>query len=65
LHKAVLFYQPKIVKLIADKFRISTRAKDQVKVILIIIIDDAMSFFQTRFSKMWFYQTQFPEIQIP
>ena len=30
LHKAVLFYQPKLVKLIADKFRIATRAKDQV-----------------------------------
>ncbi len=30
LHKAVLFYQPKLVKLIADKFRITTRAKDQV-----------------------------------
>ena len=34
LHKAVLFYQPKIVKLIADKFRISTRAKDQVPQVL-------------------------------
>ena len=31
LHKAVLFYQPKLVKLIADKFRIATRAKDQVR----------------------------------
>ena len=31
LHKAVLFYQPKIVKLIAEKYRITTRAKDQVK----------------------------------
>ena len=30
LHKAVLYYQPKLVKLIADKFRIATRAKDQV-----------------------------------
>ena len=30
LHKAVLFYQPKLVKLIADKYRITTRAKDQV-----------------------------------
>jgi ankyrin repeat protein len=30
LHKAVLFYQPKIVKLIAEKYRITTRAKDQV-----------------------------------
>ena len=30
LHKSVLFYQPKLVKLIADKFRIATRAKDQV-----------------------------------
>jgi hypothetical protein len=25
LHKAVLFYQPKIVKLIAEKYRITTR----------------------------------------
>ena len=32
LHKAVLYYQPKLVKLIADKFRIATRAKDQVNV---------------------------------
>ena len=31
LHKAVLFYQPKLVKLIADKYRITTRAKDQVR----------------------------------
>ena len=31
LHKAVLYYQPKLVKLIADKFRIATRAKDQVR----------------------------------
>ena len=31
LHKAVLFYQPKIVKLIAEKFRLTTRAKDQVR----------------------------------
>ena len=30
LHKAVLFYQPKIVKLIAEKYRITTRSKDQV-----------------------------------
>ena len=30
LHKAVLFYQPKIVKFIAEKYRITTRAKDQV-----------------------------------
>jgi len=29
LHKAVLFYQPKIVKLVAEKYRITTRAKDQ------------------------------------
>ncbi len=29
LHKAVLFYQPKIVKIIAEKYRITTRAKDQ------------------------------------
>ena len=34
LHKAVLFYQPKLVKLIADKYRITTRAKDQVKICL-------------------------------
>ena len=32
LHKAVLFYQPKIVKLIAEKYRITTRSKDQVSV---------------------------------
>ena len=32
LHKAVLYYQPKLVKLIADKFRIATRAKDQVRI---------------------------------
>ena len=32
LHKAVLYYQPKLVKLIADKFRIATRAKDQVNI---------------------------------
>ncbi len=30
LHKAVLFYQPKLVKLIAEKYRITTRSKDQV-----------------------------------
>ena len=36
LHKAVLFYQPKLVKLIADKFRIATRAKDQVLAGLLI-----------------------------
>ena len=34
LHKAVLFYQPKIVKLIAEKYRITTRSKDQVSVIV-------------------------------
>ena len=33
LHKAVLYYQPKLVKLIADKFRIATRAKDQVNIV--------------------------------
>lgn len=31
LHKAILFYQPKIVKFIAEKYRITTRAKDQVR----------------------------------
>ena len=36
LHKAVLFYQPKLVKLIADKYRITTRAKDQVNVYIYI-----------------------------
>uniref|UniRef100_A0A0K2TFC6 Uncharacterized protein n=1 Tax=Lepeophtheirus salmonis TaxID=72036 RepID=A0A0K2TFC6_LEPSM len=30
LHKAVLFYQPKLVKLISGKYCITTRAKDQV-----------------------------------
>ena len=37
LHKAVLFYQPKLVKLIADKFRIATRAKDQVMTAVSVI----------------------------
>ena len=41
LHKAVLFYQPKLVKLIADKYRITTRAKDQVsfRVFLLILLN--------------------------
>ena len=29
LHKAVLFYQPKLVKLISEKFPLTTKAKDQ------------------------------------
>ena len=37
LHKAVLFYQPKLVKLIADKFRIATRAKDQVRLKYVVV----------------------------
>ena len=40
LHKAVLFYQPKLVKLIADKYRITTRAKDQVSFSFISMFTD-------------------------
>ena len=54
LHKAVLFYQPKLVKLIADKYRITTRAKDQVISQCLKIIKKKSPFLK-HFSKLHIY----------
>ena len=58
LHKAVLFYQPKLVKLIADKYRITTRAKDQVISQCLKIIKKSPIFTNSRKStlKFWLFE---------
>ena len=64
LHKAVLFYQPKLVKLIADKYRITTRAKDQV-ISQCLKITKKVSFFKAFFknSYIWIFPPKNQQLQ--